>query len=69
MGDRSLKAQMKQANTSHVSYTLIVGEDELRNGTVVLRDMVRGEQLEIPLGEVATHLQGLAGEEPQCKTS
>ena len=64
MGHRSLKAQMKQANTSHVSYTLIVGEDELRKSTVVLRDMVRGEQLEISLGEVATHLQRLTWEEP-----
>jgi histidyl-tRNA synthetase len=65
MGDKSLKSQMKQANTSKVSYVLIVGENELKKGTVVLRDMVRGEQLEVSSEEILIHLQELTGKDSQ----
>ncbi len=41
---KSLKAQLKQANTLGVSYTVILGDDEVKNGTVVLRNMVNATQ-------------------------
>ena len=47
VGDKSLKAQMKQANVSGADWAIIVGEEEMKRGTVVLRDMLRGEQREI----------------------
>jgi len=43
-GERSLKAQMRYAGTLGVRYALILGEDEVRNGTVTLRDMVNHTQ-------------------------
>ena len=41
---KSLKAQLKQANTLGVSYTVILGENEVKNGTAVLRDMTNATQ-------------------------
>ena len=41
---RSMKAQMKQANKSGAHYAVILGEDELAQGTAVVRDMVQSTQ-------------------------
>jgi histidyl-tRNA synthetase len=38
-GDRSRKAQMKQANASGAAYAVIIGEDELANGVVSVKDL------------------------------
>jgi histidyl-tRNA synthetase len=38
-GDRSPKAQMKQANSSGAAYALIIGENELAHNTVSVRDL------------------------------
>ena len=46
---KSLKAQMKKADRLNAKRVLIVGEDELAKGLVVLRDMKTKEQLEIPV--------------------
>jgi len=50
--DRSLKAQLRQADTLGAAYALILGEEEVANGTVVLRDMTKGEQRTVSMGEV-----------------
>ncbi len=47
LGGKSLKAQLKQANTLGAAQTIIIGEEEVRRGCVVLRDMLRGEQTEV----------------------
>ena len=57
-GDKSLRSQLRQANTSGVSQTLIIGEEEVRTDTVLLRDMVRGEQRREPLERVLSLLKG-----------
>jgi histidyl-tRNA synthetase len=41
---KSLKAQLKQANTLGAQYTVILGEDEVKNSTAVLRDMTNASQ-------------------------
>jgi histidyl-tRNA synthetase len=48
-GDKSLKAQMKQANRQDAGQVLIVGESELASGTVVLRNMADKSQRELPI--------------------
>ncbi len=48
--DRSLKAQMKQADKLFSKYTLIIGDDELERGEGTLRNMVTKEQVGVPLG-------------------
>ncbi|MFO8010318.1 MAG: histidine--tRNA ligase [Dehalococcoidia bacterium] len=43
-GDRSLKAQMRQANSLQAGLTLIIGEDEVAENVVLLKDMTTGDQ-------------------------
>ena len=47
-GDRSLKSQLRQANRANVEYTMILGEVEVNRGEVILRDMRRATQEQIP---------------------
>ena len=49
---RSLKAQMRTANKLGARYVLILGENELANQVVVLRDMTDSSQEEIPLAKI-----------------
>jgi histidyl-tRNA synthetase len=49
---RSLKAQMRRANKFNSRYVLIIGEEELKRGRAILRDMEEKVQDEISLGEV-----------------
>jgi histidyl-tRNA synthetase len=55
IGNKSLKAQLRQANTLGAHQTVIIGEQEVKTGTVMLRDMTTSDQRAIPLAE----LQGL----------
>jgi histidyl-tRNA synthetase len=43
-GGKSLKAQLRQANTLGVRYTLILGDDEIKSASVQFRDMQTSEQ-------------------------
>jgi histidyl-tRNA synthetase len=49
---RSLKAQMKEANRQNAEKVLIIGEEEMKKGKAVLRDMQTGDQKEIELNKV-----------------
>ena len=55
-GQRSMKAQMRQANTSGAPFTLILGDRELEKGQIACRNMETGEQTEIPLDQVIPYL-------------
>ncbi|HTE85412.1 MAG TPA: histidine--tRNA ligase [Dehalococcoidia bacterium] len=44
-GDRSLKSQMRQAGRSGARFAAIIGEEELANGNVLLRDLQTGDQV------------------------
>ncbi len=50
--DKSLKAQMKQANRLNARFVLILGEKELEDEEAVLRDMSSSEQQTISLDNV-----------------
>ncbi len=56
-GDRSLKAQLRQANTLGAAYAVIIGEQEVNTGTVVLRDMTTAQQEMIPLAWLQPQLE------------
>ncbi len=43
-GSRSLKAQLRQANNLGVRYAVIIGEEEIKTGMVILRDMTTARQ-------------------------
>lgn len=55
-GARSLKAQLRQANSAGTRYAVIIGEEEVKAGTVLLRDMAGAEQRSVPAGEIASLL-------------
>ncbi len=56
-GDKSLKAQLRQANALGAIYTIIIGKQEMENRTIILRDMRNGEQKAIPQTEIITALK------------
>jgi histidyl-tRNA synthetase len=56
VGGKSLKAQLRQANSLGVRYAVIIGEEEVKAGTVILRDMTSAEQKTVPMNEVTGHL-------------
>lgn len=47
-----MKKQMNYANDKHVPYVAMVGESELLNNTIALKNMETGEQKELTLEEV-----------------
>ncbi|MTI80093.1 MAG: histidine--tRNA ligase [Firmicutes bacterium] len=55
---RSLKAQMKYAGKLNARYAAIIGENELENGTVMIKDMTTGEQKEVADNKVTEVLGG-----------
>ncbi len=46
---RSLKASMKSADRSGAKFAVIVGEDEIKNHTAVIKNLLSGEQTSVPL--------------------
>ncbi len=58
-GDKSLRGQMRQANSLGIAYALILGAQEISKRNVMLRDMRSGEQKTIPLAEIAGILKQL----------
>jgi len=56
VGDKSLKAQLKQADARGTSYAIIIGKEEIESQSAILRDMKSGEQKIIPLAKVAETL-------------
>jgi histidyl-tRNA synthetase len=48
-GDRSLKAQFRQADGLGSKHVVVVGEEEMKSGAVTLRDMASGEQQVVSL--------------------
>jgi histidyl-tRNA synthetase len=53
----SLKSQMRSSDKSGASFALIIGEDELKAGTVAIKPLKeKGEQRTVPFAEVAEHL-------------
>jgi histidyl-tRNA synthetase len=56
-GDRSAKAQMKQANASGAAYAVILGENELANDTVSIKNLqatgMETEQKQVEIARTA----------------
>ena len=67
LGGRSLKAQLKQGNALRLPQAIIIGEEEIKRGSVVLRDMMRWEQVELPLEEVVTRFRRRINQPRQAK--
>jgi histidyl-tRNA synthetase len=57
MGDRSLKSQMKRANKFAAKHTLIVGDKELEQGSVILRNMATKDQVLLPIENLVENVK------------
>ncbi len=51
-----MKKQMGYANDNKIPFVAIVGENELEKGTIMLKDMQKGEQQELTVDEIAAKL-------------
>ena len=49
---KSLKAQMRQANNLKISRAIIIGDDEVKAGTAILRDMVTSQQETVKMADL-----------------
>ncbi|MEE8194219.1 MAG: histidine--tRNA ligase [Dehalococcoidales bacterium] len=56
-GLKSLKAQLRQANSLGAHYAVIIGEKELKTGAVILRDMTNAQQKTVPLSQLEAELR------------
>jgi len=54
--EKSLKAQLRQAHSLGVSYTIILGDDEIEAGTAIVRDMKANTQATIVQDDLVRHL-------------
>lgn len=54
---RSLKAQMKQADRLGVRYVIVLGEEELKNQRVQIKEMATGETTQLSMEEIVSFCQ------------
>ncbi len=54
---RSLRGQLRQANSMGVDYVVIVGEDELASNQVTLRNMLEGGQEPMPVERLLARIE------------
>jgi histidyl-tRNA synthetase len=56
-GERSLKAQMRHADALGARYAAILGERELHEGTVTLKDLADGTQETVPISNAGSRVK------------
>ena len=54
---RSLKAQMKYANKINARYVVVLGEEEIMNKKIKVKDMNNGSEEEIDLDALADYIK------------
>jgi histidyl-tRNA synthetase len=59
--DQGLKRQLKLAHRLGAPLVVIMGEDELKSQKIILKDMLRGSQQEVPLEQLTETLKDLTG--------
>jgi histidyl-tRNA synthetase len=55
-GSRSLKAQLRQANALACGYTVIIGDEEIKAKTVIMRNMTTSVQETVPRARLEARL-------------
>ena len=55
--DRSVRSTLKRADRAGVQWVVLIGEEELAEGTVTVRDLEQGSQETLARGEAATYLR------------
>lgn len=55
--DRSMKSQFKSCDKKNAAYIVIIGEDEVNNSTVTIKNVSSKEQNTIPFDELISYLE------------
>jgi histidyl-tRNA synthetase len=63
LGEASLKSQMRLADNFEARYALLLGKLEVRDSTIILRDMRAGKQEAIPFDRAVPEIVQLIGKE------
>ena len=53
---KKFKAKMSYADKLGIPYVIFLGEDEIANGSVSLKNMTNGEQISLSVSEVASYI-------------
>jgi histidyl-tRNA synthetase len=56
-----LSRELREAARQHARFAVIVADDELARGNVIVRDLARSEQVEVPLTDAAAHVARALG--------
>ncbi len=62
LGEASLKSQMRLADKFEARYTLLLGKMEVKESTIILRDMKAGKQKQIAFKDTVKTIKKLLGE-------
>jgi histidyl-tRNA synthetase len=57
--NRSMKAQMRDANRQNARWVVILGENEIQNNEGIVKNMSTGEQKSVPLNDLTNHFRSL----------
>jgi histidyl-tRNA synthetase len=63
---KSLKGALRKANDLNARLCLIIGEDELKNNTVTLKDMASGQQNQISADDAASQIGKILNTGERC---
>ncbi len=69
LGEASLKSQMRLADRFQARYTLLLGQLEVKEDTIILRDMAAGKQKQIPFSKAVPEVIKLLGQDHLDKYS
>lgn len=62
LGEASLKSQMRLADKFEARFALLLGKMEVKRNTIILRDMHKGQQQEVPFEGIIERVSGMLGE-------
>ncbi|HPN34961.1 MAG TPA: histidine--tRNA ligase [bacterium] len=58
-GEKSFKAQMRDANRMHAACVLILGDSEVEQGVISIKDLRQGEQIQVTEAEMVNRVKNL----------
>jgi histidyl-tRNA synthetase len=61
LGESSLKSQMRLADRFQARFCLLLGQIEVKEGTIILRDMTAGKQAQIPFEKAVPEILKILG--------
>jgi len=56
---RSIKSQMREANKIGASLAIIIGDKELKDKSVQIKDLKNGQQESIPIDSIISYIKSL----------